>query len=68
MISFIYQNYFFDYDSAFDCLGSTAEIMEELGYCDSDIIDRRKHEKFLCDKCRLIESVCCQRNLNLWTH
>ena len=36
------------YDSVFDSLGSQVEIMYELGYDMVDIIEREKHERFIC--------------------
>lgn len=54
------------YDSAFDSLGSETEKMYELGYDISDILEREKHEKFLCEKSDLLLHLCFERNIDLW--
>ena len=54
------------YDSVFDSLGSQTEKMYELGYDISDIFEREKYEKFLCEKSDLLDYLCAQRNIVLW--
>ena len=54
------------YDSVFDSLGSQTERMYELGYDISDIEDREKHEKWLCEKSDVLEMLCAERGIKLW--
>ena len=54
------------YDAVFSSLGSDAERMYELGYDIRDIEERRKHEKFLCQKSQLLEELCEKRGIKLW--
>lgn len=54
------------YKSLYDCLGSDLDVMIELGYDRRDIEERRKYERFLCEKCSLIASVCEDRGIKLF--
>lgn len=54
------------YKSVYDCLGSQADRMEELGYEEIDIRERRKFEKNLCEEADLLESLCHNRGIKLW--
>ena len=54
------------YDSVFDSLGSQTEEMYERGYDIADIKEREKYEKYLAERCSLLETVCIKRNLKLW--
>ena len=54
------------YGSLLDCLGSQAERMEELGYEEIDIRERRKIEKFNDERNSMIGSLCEQRGYDLW--
>lgn len=54
------------YDAVFDSLGSQTEQMYELGYDIRDIQERERHEKFLCQKSRLLEELCEKRGIKLW--
>ena len=47
-------------------LGSQIEDMYELGYDMRDIIERKKYEKFMCQKCDFIGFICEQRGIKLW--
>lgn len=54
------------YDSVFDSLGSQTEQMYELGYDIVDILERENHEKYLRQKCLLLEVLCLERGIELW--
>lgn len=54
------------YKSVHDCLGSQAEAMEELGYDDCDIRERRKYENYLCLRSDFLELICEARGIELW--
>ena len=54
------------YDAAFDTLGSQAEEMYERGWDRQDIIEREKYEKWLCQRCDLLEQLCYERGIKLW--
>lgn len=54
------------YKSLYDCLGSDIEEMIELDYSLRDIEERRKYEKYLCEKCSLLGSVCIERGIELF--
>lgn len=54
------------YDLSFDSLGTQTEKMDELGYDMSDILERKKYEKFLSQKCDLLEELCTKRGIELW--
>lgn len=54
------------YKSVYDCLGSQTEEMYERGYDISDIVEREKFEKELCETSDIIESVCAERGIKLW--
>lgn len=54
------------YDSVFDSLGSQVEIMYELGYDMVDIIEREKHEKFICKRSDILGYLCEERGIKLW--
>lgn len=54
------------YNSVFESLGSQTEDMYELGYDMVDIEERRKYEKYLAEKCDLLERLCEKRGIKLW--
>ena len=54
------------YKSVYDSLGSEIDDMYELGYDMRDIIEREKHEKYLCEKSSVLEMLCEQRGIKLW--
>ena len=49
-----------------DVLGSQAEAMEDAGWEDIDISERRKYETFACQKSALLESLCEKRGIKLF--
>ena len=54
------------YDAVFDTLGSQAEEMYERGWDMQDVIEREKYEKWLGQKCDLLEQLCYGRGVKLW--
>lgn len=54
------------YVKLFSVLGSDAERMEELGWEEVDIIERRKYEKYLGEWCDIIEECCLARGIKLF--
>ena len=54
------------YDAVFDTLGSQAEAMYEQGWDIQDVIERNEYEKWLDQKCDLLERLCCERGIELW--
>lgn len=54
------------YDSVFDCLGSDAEKMYELGYDMTDIREQEKIEKYQKEKTDILERICIERGIKLW--
>lgn len=54
------------YDAAFDTLGSQAEEMYERGWDMADVIEREKYEKWLGQRCDLLEMLCEERGIKLW--
>jgi type IV secretory pathway VirB4 component len=54
------------YDTVYDSLGSQTEKMFELEYDITDIKERERHEKYLRQKCDLIENLCQKRGVKLW--
>lgn len=54
------------YDSVFDSLGSQVEIMYERGYDMVDIIEREKHERFICERSDILGYLCEERGIKLW--
>ena len=54
------------YDSVFDSLGSQVEIMYERGYDMADIIEREKHERFICERSDILGYLCEERGIKLW--
>lgn len=54
------------YDSVYSYLGSQTEQMYELGYDISDIVEREKHEKYLCQRSDVLETLCVERGIKLW--
>ena len=49
-----------------DVLGSQAEKMEERGFDEVDIRERREFEKYMDEKTDLIAEICERRGINLW--
>ena len=54
------------YRAVQDTLGSEAEEMYERGWDMQDIIERNEYEKWLDQKCDLLERLCCERGIELW--
>jgi hypothetical protein len=54
------------YDAAWNTLGSEAEEMYERGWEMQDILEREKYEKWLGEKCDLLEMLCEERGIKLW--
>lgn len=47
-------------------LGSQVEDMYDLGYDMADIKERENYEKYLVEKCDIIENMICARGINPW--
>ena len=47
-------------------LGSQAEIMYDMGYDVSDIIEQQNYERFVREKIDLLEQLCVERGITLW--
>lgn len=47
-------------------LGSQAEIMYDMGYDVSDIIEQQNYERFVREKIDLLEQLCIERGITLW--
>lgn len=58
------QYYALDYDSSL----WQSEQMLEAGYDLADILERRKFEKFMSEKCDLLGYLCEQRDIKLWAN
>ena len=54
------------YDSVYRTLGSEAEIMEERGYEEIDIKERRAYEKYQDEYSTLLGHICEIRGIKLW--
>lgn len=54
------------YRAVMDTLGSQAEEMYERGWDMQDIIERNEYEKWLDQKCDLLERLCYERGIELW--
>ena len=54
------------YRAVMDTLGSEAEEMYERGWDMQDIIERNEYEKWLGQKCDLLERLCCECGIELW--
>ena len=54
------------YRAVMDTLGSQAEAMYEQGWDMQDVIERNEYEKWLDQKCDLLERLCCERGIELW--
>lgn len=54
------------YDSVYRTLGSEVEIMEERGYGEIDIKERRAYEKYQDEYADLLQVICTQRGIKLW--
>ena len=54
------------YRAIYDTLGSQAEAMYEQGWDMQDVIEREKYEKWLGQKCDLLEQLCYGRGVELW--
>ena len=52
--------------ASFDCLGSQIEDMYDLGYDMADIKEREDYEKYLVEKCDIIEDMLWARGINPW--
>lgn len=59
----LYEEY---HASVYKCLGSEVERMIELGYDERDIVERDKYEKYLCERCDIIEDLCHKRGIELY--
>lgn len=53
-------------DALMKCLGSEADIMEELDYCESNIKDRRKLEKEYNNIFDILYTECINRGINIF--
>lgn len=56
------------YDLAYDSSLWQSEQMLEAGYDLADILERRKFEKFMSEKCDLLGYLCEQRGIKLWAN
>ena len=54
------------YRAIYDTLGSQAEAMYEQGWDMQDVIERNEYEKWLNQKCDLLERLCYERGIELW--
>ena len=54
------------YDTVYNSLGSQTEVMYELGYDMVDIIEREQYEKYLSQRCDVLEMLCEERGIKLW--
>ena len=54
------------YRASLDTLDSQAEAMYEQGWDMQDVIERNEYEKWLDQKCDLLERLCCERGIELW--
>lgn len=54
------------YNSVYGCLGSQCDYMYEMGYDIADIVERKKYEKYLCERVDLLEQICDRRGIKLW--
>lgn len=55
------------YDSVFSSIGSVSERMYELGYDMVDILEIMDHEHYLSEKASLLEDLCIERGIELWS-
>lgn len=55
------------YDSVINSLGSECEKMYELGYDFVDIEERRKYERYLTEKSDILEQICIDRGISLFS-
>lgn len=55
------------YRASWDTLGSQAEEMYERGWDMQDVIEREKYEKWMCQKADLLEQLCYERGIKLWS-
>ena len=58
------ENYY--HNLVLESLGSEAQIMEERGWDEADVRERRKYEKELNEQCDLIEKLCYDRGIDPW--
>lgn len=56
------------YDLVYRWPSSQIDRMYDLGYDMSDILERQEYEKFLSQKCDLLEELCVKRGIELWKH
>ena len=56
------------YDLVYRWPSSQTDSMYDLGYDMSDILERQEYEKFLSQKCDLLEELCVKRGIELWKH
>lgn len=54
------------YRAVMDTFGSEAEEMYERGWDIQDVIERNEYEKWLDQKCDLLERLCYGRGIELW--
>ena len=54
------------YDTVYDTLGTQIDDMYELDYDMTDILERKKYEKYMSQKVDLLEMLCVKRNIKLW--
>ena len=53
------------YETVISTLGSEAEIMEDRGYEEIDIRERRSFEKYLSEKADLLGFLCQKRGIKI---
>ena len=49
-----------------DVLGSQADLMEEAGWEEVDVLERRKHEHFMRRYARVLERMLNERGVDPW--
>lgn len=54
------------YDTVYDTLGTQIDDMYELDYDMTDILERKKYEKYMSQKVDLLEMLCVKRDIKLW--
>ena len=54
------------YDTVYATLGTQIDDMYELDYDMTDILERKKYEKYMSQKVDLLEMLCVKRDIKLW--
>ena len=55
------------YEAVLGTLGSEAEEMYDRGYNPADIREQEQYEKYKREEADLLEKVCTERGIKLWT-